>query len=215
MLHLTVPANARPLLDRVAAVIALVAAVWALPASAQQWPTRYVTFIVAGSAGSAPDVVARIMANDLSQRGDYFSILIENNGAGGFYTEIGRTCVFGGASPRMREELAFTLTAQRFSLDLLVPGAAPAEVLARYNDFMRLNQHPPEDRLHCHSQGYDLVERPLATGAEPIPIAASMNMACHPTYVLSDGFYWICDNFLVSEHGCERLHQTPQDIFEI
>lgn len=177
--------------------------------------TQGLFLVGGGPVGTAAPILPRHMQGYTLQPGDYFSILIENNGPGGFYTELGRTCVFGKASPRMNEELAFTLGAQQFTLDLLVPGAAPAEILARYNDFMRSNDRPPEERLHCHSQGYDLVERPLATGAETIPIAPNMNMACHPTYALPDVFSWICDNYLVGENGCERLHRTPQQIFEI
>ena len=36
------------------------------PVAAQQWPARTVTMIVAGAAGSAPDVIARILADRLT-----------------------------------------------------------------------------------------------------------------------------------------------------
>jgi Xaa-Pro aminopeptidase len=177
--------------------------------------TQGLFLVGGGPVGTPAAVLPRHMQGYTLKPGDHFSILIENNGPGGFYTEIGRTCVFGKPSSRMREEFEFTLSAQRFTLNLLVPGAAPAEIIERYNDFMRANGRPAEDRLHCHSQGYDLVERPLATGRETIPIAANMNIACHPTYVLPNAFSWICDNYLVGDGACERLHKTPQKIFDL
>ena len=41
---------------------------------------------------------------------------------------------------------------------------------------------PPELRLYGHSQGYDLVERPLLRDDETMPLAANMNMAVHPGF---------------------------------
>ena len=35
--------------------------------------------------------------------GDYLNLLIENNGPGGFYTEVSRTLVFGKASAEVRD----------------------------------------------------------------------------------------------------------------
>lgn len=177
--------------------------------------TQGLFLVGGGPIGTPAPIQARHMQGYTLQNGDYFSILIENNGPGGFYTEIGRSCVFGSVSKRMSEELDFILAAQQLTLAKLVAGATPSDTLGSYNLFMRENGRPIEERLHCHSQGYDLVERPLATGAETIPFTAMMNIACHPTYVLKDGFFWICDNFLVTQSGCERLHQTPQRVFEI
>ncbi|MDP6843911.1 MAG: M24 family metallopeptidase, partial [Rhodospirillales bacterium] len=51
--------------------------------------------------------------NRVIQEGDSFNMLVENNGAGGFFTEIGRTIVLGKATPEQHEEFAFTLEAQR------------------------------------------------------------------------------------------------------
>ena len=48
-----------------------------------QWPTRYIRMIVPASAGSAPDVICRLLADRLSQRWGQ-QIVIENQpGAGG------------------------------------------------------------------------------------------------------------------------------------
>ena len=50
---------------------------------------------------------------------------------------------------------------------------------------------PPWLRLHCHGQGTDLVERPLIRAEEPMVLAAGMNLACHPRYVLDGLCHWV------------------------
>jgi Xaa-Pro aminopeptidase len=49
-------------------------------------------------------------------------LLVEDSGPGGYYTELGRTCVVGKVPQQMQDEFAFTLEARRFTLDLLMPG---------------------------------------------------------------------------------------------
>lgn len=61
----------------------LVVALWTTVAGAQEWPTKYVRMIVPGAAGSAPDVMARFIADRLSQKWGQ-QVVIENQaGAGG------------------------------------------------------------------------------------------------------------------------------------
>ena len=148
--------------------------------------------------------------------GDQFTLLIENNGPGGFYTEIGRTCVLGTASQEMKDEFAFVLEAQKFTLNLLKPGALCKDIWEAYNRFMRENGRPEEKRLHCHGQGYDMVERPLVRFDETMPIQKNIVVALHPTYVTQRTYSWICDDFLIGENAViEKLHKFPQKIFEI
>lgn len=147
--------------------------------------------------------------------GDVFNLLVENNGPGGFYTELGRTCVLGEAPEQLLSELDFTLEAQRFCLGLLRPGTAASEVWDAYNAFMDEHGRPQEVRIHCHGQGYDLVERPLIRHDETATIAASMNITCHPTYQWEGITSWICDNHLVTEDGTEALHAFEQRVVEL
>ena len=158
----------------------------------------------------------RHLQNRVIQPGDQYTLLVENNGAGGFYTELGRTCVLGKASQEMKDEFAFVLEAQKVVLDLLRPGAACKDIFDAYNAFMRRNGRPEEKRLHCHGQGYDMVERPLIRFDETMPIQRNMNIVVHPTYVTARTFSWVCDNFLIGENGvAEKLHKFPQKIFEL
>jgi Xaa-Pro aminopeptidase len=135
------------------------------------------------------------------REGDVMHLLVESNGPGGLFTELGRTCVIGEPPQRLVEEMGFAIEAQRFCVDLLKPGAHPAEVWERYNDFLRANGRPEEPRLHAHSQGHDLVERPLVRPEETLPIAAGMNLAVHPTYIKDGFFVSTCDNFIVTSTG--------------
>jgi Xaa-Pro aminopeptidase len=169
-----------------------------------------------GPIGTAAVFGNRHVQNRVIREGDQFTLLIENNGPGGFYTEIGRTCVLGRASEEMHEEFAFVLKAQKFTTELLKPGASCKDIWDAYNSFLRENGRPEEKRLHCHSQGYDMVERPMVRFDETMPVGASMVVAAHPTYVTERTYSWVCDNFLIGDHGVvERLHRFPQKIFEL
>jgi len=154
--------------------------------------------------------------NRVIKEGDTIALLVEDSGPGGMYTELGRSCVVGKASAEIKDELAFALEARKFNLGLLKPGAACKDVFAAYNDFMRKNGRPEEKRLHCHGQGYDLVERPLIRNDEPMAIAENMNIVVHPTYIRGHVLSWICDNYIIGPNGPgERLHHFPEAITEL
>lgn len=158
----------------------------------------------------------RHFQNRIIQDGDTLALLVEDAGPGGMYTELGRTCVVGKASAELKDEFSFALEARKFNLGLLKPGAACKEVFAAYNDFMTRNKRPQEKRLHCHGQGYDLVERPLIRNDEPMRIEKDMNIVVHPTYIRGHVLSWVCDNYLIGESGPgERLHHFPEVITEL
>jgi Xaa-Pro aminopeptidase len=140
--------------------------------------------------------------------GEHFTILIENNGPGGFYTELARTMVFGRASPELCDGFA--------ALSLIKPCALCRDVAAAHDDYMRAHGFPAELRLYCHGQGYDLVERPLVRADETMALAAGMNLAVHPGYETDALFAVICDNYLVEATGPSAcLHKTEKKIFEL
>ena len=148
--------------------------------------------------------------------GDVYTLLVETNGPGGMYCELGRTAVVGRASARLKEEFAFTLEARKFTNDLLKPGTPCATIWDEYNAFMVRNGRPPESRLYCHGQGYDLVERPLIRKDETMSIQKDMNIVVHPTYQKDGVLSWICDNYPITENGPgERMHQFPEEIVEL
>jgi len=168
-----------------------------------------------GPVGMAPLQANRHFQSRTIRAGDQLSLLVESNGAGGFYTELGRTCVLGRASQEMNDEFAFVLEARNFTLKLLKPGASCKDIWDAYNAFMREHKRPDEKRLYCHGQGYDMVERPLVRFDEPMRLKANMVVSCHPTYALAGSFNWACDDYLITDHGVERLHAFPEKITEI
>jgi Xaa-Pro aminopeptidase len=154
--------------------------------------------------------------NRIVEKGDVIALLVEDSGPGGMYTELGRTCVVGKASAELKDEFAFALQARKFNLGLLKPGTPCRDIFAAYNDFMRKNSRPEEKRLHCHGQGYDLVERPLIRNDEPMAIERDMNIVVHPTYIRGHVLSWVCDNYLIEAGGPgERLHRFPVIITEL
>jgi Xaa-Pro aminopeptidase len=171
-------------------------------------------------ASMAPDkpiqFSQRHYQNRVIQTGDTVALLVEDSGPGGMYTELGRSCVVGRASSELKDEFAFALEARKFNLALLKPGAPCKDVFEEYNAFMRKNGRPEERRLHCHGQGYDLVERPLIRQDEPMSIERHMNIVVHPTYIRGRVLSWVCDNYLIGPNGPgERLHRFPEAITEL
>ena len=166
--------------------------------------------------GSPTAIGPRHNQDRVIQEGDSFNMLVENNGAGGYFTEIGRTIVLGAATQEQHDELSFTLEAQRFTLDLMQPGTPCAEIWDKYNAFMVENDRDPESRLYCHGQGYEMVERPLIRKDETMTIAKNMNLVCHPGYVRGNVYSWICDNYIIGSNGPgDSIHEMPQEIFEV
>lgn len=150
------------------------------------------------------------------REGDTMTLLIENNGFGGFYTELARSIVFGKASQELLDACEACKEAQAHTLEQFRPGASCRDIALAHDAFMTARGLPPEKRLYSHAQGYDLVERPLIRADETMVLAAGMNMALHPGYATSSLFVTVCDNYMVEQHGpSECLHRTAKRVFEI
>ena len=166
--------------------------------------------------GQRSDFVDRHQQGRTLKAGEHFSLLIENSGPGGQYAEIARTMVLGKASNELIDGFETVKEAQAHTLKLIRPGAAPRDIAAAHDAFMRARGLPEELRLYCHGQGYDLVERPLVRADETMRLEENMNLAVHPGYETNSIFAVICDNYLVGADGPgECLHKTPKQIFEI
>ena len=158
----------------------------------------------------------RHLQNRVLRAGDLFTLLVETNGPGGQYTEIGRVCSLGKAADQDLAEHDFVLKARQFTLARMQPGAACKDIFLEYNEFLRDNGRPLEGRLYCHGQGCDLVERPLIRQDEPMRIQKNMNIACHPNWVNSRMFATICDNYLIHDDGpSERIHKYPETLMQL
>jgi Xaa-Pro aminopeptidase len=166
--------------------------------------------------GQAATFQPRYRQGRTLQSGDVFSLLIENNGPGGYYTELSRIFVLGRATSELRDAHASVLDAQRYALSLLQPGARCAEIAARLDDYLRAKGLGEERRLSAHGMGYDMVERPLVRADETLSLEEHMSIVCHPGLVNERLFVHNTDNYLLEARGVsECLHRTPKQIFEI
>ena len=147
---------------------------------------------------------------------DHMSLLIENNGAGGFYTELSRTIVLGKASQELIEGFEIVKGAQEHTVQKMKPATPCRGIFSAHNEFMKQKGVPPESRVYAHSQGYDLIERPLIRFDETLSLEKNMNMSVHPSYATNSMYAHICDNYLVQDNGASGcLHKTPKQIFEL
>jgi Xaa-Pro aminopeptidase len=171
--------------------------------------------------GSAPAGQPAIIRNPRFQnrrieKTDQVTVLIENNGPCGFYTELGRIVSLGEAPSELKEATGKMVEAQQATLDLFRPGARCADIARAHDAFMVARGFAPETRLYAHGQGYSLVERPLIRADETMSVQAGMSLVAHPATVSAGGFAYVCDNYLVAAEGPpERLHRTPQHVFEL
>lgn len=166
--------------------------------------------------GQAASFRPRSMQGRTLERGDVYSLLIENNGAGGYYTELSRMFVLGRATQELREAHAAVMAAQSFALSLLKPGALARDIYEAHNAYLRDHAMPEERRLSVHGMGYDMVERPLIRDDEDMRIEEHMAIVCHPGILNERMFVHNTDIYLIEAQGPSAcLHQTPKQIFEI
>ena len=175
--------------------------------------------VMAGSGplGTPVPMRKRRFQNRVVREGDQFTLMIEVNGPGGMYTEIGRVFFIGSRVPSELEDAFETVKeTQKVTLRLLKPGADPGEIWRANNAFLMQKGFPPEARLYAHGQGYDLVERPALREDEPMKLQSRMNMTVHPVIGTDKVWVWVCDNYLITDSGVsECLHRTPQQIFSV
>ncbi len=168
-----------------------------------------------GPVGKPVPMQKRHFQNRMVREGDQFTLMIEVNGPGGMYAEIGRIFFLGKPPSELKEAFELVKETQKVTLRLLKAGADPADIWKANNDFLIKNGYPPETRLYAHGQGYDLVERPAIRDDEPMKLKPRMNITVHPIIGNDRVWVWVCDNYLITEQGLEPLHKTPQEIFEI
>ena len=177
---------------------------------------RQLILVNSGPQGTPVPFAPLHFQNRVMKEGDQISLLIEVNGPGGIYTELGRIFSIGEPSQEMQDAMGVSVEAQEISLGLLKPGADPKDLWDANNAFLEKNGYFPERRLYAHGQGYDLVERPLIRYDEPMKIQAGMNLTIHPTASNERVWVGVTDNYLVTETGVsDCLHKTPKEIIVV
>jgi Xaa-Pro aminopeptidase len=166
--------------------------------------------------GQRSPFVPRFMQGRTLKEGDQLSLLIENNGPGGFYAELARTIALGRASNELTDAFEAVKQAQAHTLSAMRPGTPCRDVAAAHDAFMEQRGLPPELRLYAHGQGYDMVERPLIRRDETMALEVGMCLAVHPGYETPSLFAVICDNYIMEAGGPSAcLHRTPKKVFEL
>ena len=173
--------------------------------------------IMVGSAplGEKAGHTAHFYQNRKIEAGDNIMVMLEPNGPGGYWTELGRTFVLGEPTQQLLDVWADAIKAEQYTADLCQVGATGAEVYEKYNQYLESHGYSKETRIHAHGQGYDLMERPGIRGEDPMVIRAGMNIAIHPTLAKGGAYAFACDNYLTTESGPVRLHSVKQEIFVI
>ncbi len=177
---------------------------------------RQLILVSSGPKGTAVPFAPRHFQNRTIREGDQVSVLIEVNGPGGLYSELGRVFSLGKPSQELQDAWATAVEAQQVSLRMLKPGAVCKEVWDANNAFLEKKGYFVERRLYAHGQGYDLVERPLIRFDEPMKIEAGMNLTVHPNAITKTVWAGVTDNYIVTENGLSPcIHKTPKEIIVV
>jgi Xaa-Pro aminopeptidase len=171
--------------------------------------------------GSGPQGVPtrwqfRRFQNRVIHEGDQVSILIEVNGPGGFYAELGRVFSMGKPAQVLQDAFGTAVEAQELTQKLMKPGVNPKDLWDANNEFLQKRGYNKETRLYAHGQGYDAVERPAIRDDEPMHIQTGMNITIHPFAVNKNVWAPVTDNYLITESGeCVWIHNFPKKIIII
>jgi len=174
--------------------------------------------VMGGSApfGRPASYQKRQYQNRTVRENEPFTLLVEVNGPGGMYAELGRIFFTGNVPAELSDAWELCREAQKVTLGLLRPGADTKAIWDANNEFLLSHGKIAETRLYAHGQGYDLVERPAIRDDEPMKLKPNMNITVHPTIGTDRLWVWVCDNYLVTETGPSPcLHKVPQQIFSV
>lgn len=181
-----------------------------------QGSERQLILVGSGPQGVPTRWQFRRFQNRMIREGDQVSVLIEVNGPGGFYTELGRVFSIGKPSQLLQDAFGVAVEAQALSQKLMKPGADPKDLLEANNEFLQKRGYFPERRLYAHGQGYDLVERPAIRNDETMRIKANMNITIHPFAMNEKVWAPVTDNYLTTESGeCIWIHKFPKEIIVV
>ena len=169
-----------------------------------------------GPMGKPVPMQKRHFQNRMVREGDQFTLMIEVNGPGGMYAEIGRVFFLGKAPAHLHDAFENAKEIQQATLKQIRPGADPGEIWEANNEVLKKKGFLPETRAYAHGQGYDLVERPLIRNDETMKLEENMNITVHPTVGSDRLWVWVCDNYLITKSGVSPcLHRSPQEIYSL
>ena len=169
-------------------------------------------------AGSGPQGVPtrwqfRRFQNRVIREGDQFSILIEVNGPGGFYTETRKGLLDGQSLPRsLQDAFGTAVEAQALSQKLMKPGVNPKDLWDANNAFPRETGTATGRRGSTPTaRGTTWWRGPRSDDDEPMKIQAGMNVTIHPFAISKD--VWAPGDRQrpgYGERGLCRISHLPQ-----
>jgi Xaa-Pro aminopeptidase len=136
---------------------------------------------------------------------------------GGYYSELERTLVLGGASQEVRRYFDAMLELRRAALDALRPGASAAEVDRAVRARAERLGLAEKLRHHTgHGIGLGFHERPyLDVGSDEV-LRPGMVVTVEPgIYVRGLGGFRHSDTALITEDGYRLLTKYPEDLDEL
>ena len=165
-----------------------------------------------GPAGTPGQIVNRHLQHRALQAGDQFSLLIENNGPGGYYCELGRSAVLGRRDAEMREQQRVLLEAQQFCVDQLRPGADCRTSSTTTTRTCARTGCPRSGACTSTGRATTWWSGRWCASTRPMPVAENMYFSLHPAFSTEHGYSWTSDDYLLTADGTvERLHAMPQE----
>lgn len=170
------------------------------------------TYVLSGRAST--HAIGRPSRKRL-ERGEMIQLNIGARVAG-YSSSVGTPVCFGPMPPKMRELVEFGLEAHQKTMDLMRAGAPAAEVVIRYEEFVRSRGYG--DYLlygPCHSIGLMEVERPWMESSSDYPLAAGMTFQVDTfLYCAEYGLRWE-NGVVVTERGVDLLSGRFRKVYEL
>lgn len=135
----------------------------------------------------------------------------------GYWSDIGRTLVFGKPGPRQQEIYAALLSGLEAMLNHLREGVKAWELFEIGVETVRSNGIPTYRRQHCgHGIGLRSYDTPLINVRDDTTLKAGMCLCLEtPYYRLGDEGMMVEDTVLVTKHGFEPITTLPRSLFTI
>jgi Xaa-Pro aminopeptidase len=139
----------------------------------------------------------------------------------GYFSQICRTLVVGGASEAQRRAFAVFREALEAGIAAVKPGATAADVARAENDVFRrygLGDYVTSrwTRVRGHGLGLFCDSKPHLLEDVDTPLVPGMALIVHPnTYHPDVGYLVLGDAVVVTETGAEVLCWTPRELFEV
>ena len=154
---------------------------------------------------------------DVIMPDDCIELMVEVSSNVGLWGECGRVYSMGEPPQELIDTVNLAFEMQDYLASLVVPGAISSEVYEKYSARLVENGFPPEKRICCHGQGYDVIELPLVRPEVDAPLKENSFIAIHPSMydpTRSTGCF-VCDNYVITKDGAKIMSRTPREIIRV